>query len=292
VLELYALETKLDAARARIARLANESAAVRRERVTVQTRLVLARRTMAAAQAGLAERVRALYEEGEIDPLSVILGAESFDDALTRLDHANRVADQDREIARTAAQARGRFARLARALAARQAELERLQHEAEAAAASLDAARAERSSYIDQLAAERRLNESQIGSLEEQAQAAEEQARTAAEQSAAAAAAAAESTPSVAAATSSAPAAGQMTVVATAYALRGTTATGIAVGPGVVAVDPSVIPLGTRMTIPGYGEGVAADTGGAIIGARIDVWVPTEAEAEAWGVRTVTITVH
>jgi 3D (Asp-Asp-Asp) domain-containing protein len=84
----------------------------------------------------------------------------------------------------------------------------------------------------------------------------------------------------------------QLTVVATAYALQGTTATGIAVGPGVVAVDPAVIPLGTRMTIPGYGEGVAADTGGAIKGARIDVWVPTEAQAQAWGVRTVTITLH
>ena len=52
-----------------------------------------------------------------------------------------------------------------------------------------------------------------------------------------------------------------MTVSATGYCLRGTTATGIPVGWGVVAVDPSVIPLGTRMTIPGYGEGVAADTG-------------------------------
>ena len=46
------------------------------------------------------------------------------------------------------------------------------------------------------------------------------------------------------------------------------------------------------MTIPGYGEGVAADTGGAIVGLRIDVWVPTEEQAEAWGVRTVTITLH
>ena len=66
-----------------------------------------------------------------------------------------------------------------------------------------------------------------------------------------------------------------LTVVATAYILRGTTATGIPTGYGVVAVDPTVIPLGTRMTIPGYGEAVAADTGGAIKGLRIDVWVPT-----------------
>ena len=70
----------------------------------------------------------------------------------------------------------------------------------------------------------------------------------------------------------------------------GTTATGLPVGWGVVAVDPSVIPLGTHMTIPGYGEAVAADTGGAIVGATIDLWFPSVAQANAWGRRTVTIT--
>jgi 3D (Asp-Asp-Asp) domain-containing protein len=83
-----------------------------------------------------------------------------------------------------------------------------------------------------------------------------------------------------------------MTVVATGYSLPGTTATGMPVGWGVVAVDPAVIPLGTRMTIPGYGEGVAADTGSAVKGATIDLWFPTTAQALAWGRRTVTITLH
>jgi 3D (Asp-Asp-Asp) domain-containing protein len=83
-----------------------------------------------------------------------------------------------------------------------------------------------------------------------------------------------------------------LTVGATAYALPGTTATGVPVGHGIVAVDPNVIPFGTHMTIPGYGEGFAADTGSAIVGARIDVWVPTEAEASQWGVKTITIYLH
>jgi len=63
------------------------------------------------------------------------------------------------------------------------------------------------------------------------------------------------------------------------------------VGLGVVAVDPSVIPLGTRMRIPGYGNGVAADVGGGIKGAVIDLWMPP-AQCVAWGRRTVTITVY
>ncbi|MBD0290374.1 MAG: hypothetical protein ICV74_03885 [Thermoleophilia bacterium] len=83
-----------------------------------------------------------------------------------------------------------------------------------------------------------------------------------------------------------------MVVEASGYSLRGATATGVPAGWGVVAVDPSVIPLGTRMTIPGYGAGVAADTGGAISGAMIDVWFPTESQARAWGRRTVTITLR
>ena len=79
-------------------------------------------------------------------------------------------------------------------------------------------------------------------------------------------------------------------VSSTAYALPGTTATGLPVGQGVCAVDPSVIPLGTRFDVPGYGSCLAADTGSAIVGARIDVWVPTEAAAIGWGQRDVTIT--
>jgi 3D (Asp-Asp-Asp) domain-containing protein len=85
---------------------------------------------------------------------------------------------------------------------------------------------------------------------------------------------------------------GTMTVVATGYALQGRTATGAPVGWGVVAVDPAVIPLGTGMSIPGYGEGVAADTGGAVRGATIDLWFPSASQAAAWGRRTVTISLH
>jgi 3D (Asp-Asp-Asp) domain-containing protein len=81
-------------------------------------------------------------------------------------------------------------------------------------------------------------------------------------------------------------------VVATGYALPGQTASGRPVGWGAVAVDPSVIPMGSRLSIPGYGLGVASDTGGAIQGAKIDLWFPSVAEARAWGARVVTITVY
>lgn len=69
----------------------------------------------------------------------------------------------------------------------------------------------------------------------------------------------------------------------------GITATGIPAVRGVVAVDPDVIPLGTRLFIPGYGEAVAADTGGAIIGNRIDLVMDSYGEAMDFGRRDVTV---
>ncbi|HXG41404.1 MAG TPA: G5 domain-containing protein [Dehalococcoidia bacterium] len=83
-----------------------------------------------------------------------------------------------------------------------------------------------------------------------------------------------------------------MTVYATWYAPgRGAgyyTATGMRVGYGIVAVDPSVIPLGTRLCVPGYGMAVAADTGGGVRGYMIDLAYP-EGVVPNWRTGYVTI---
>jgi len=81
-------------------------------------------------------------------------------------------------------------------------------------------------------------------------------------------------------------------VDAVAYYLPGKTALGVPVRMGVVAVDPRLIPLGTRLHVPGYGPSLAADVGTAIKGRIIDLWFPTTAEARDWGRRSVTITVY
>ena len=85
-----------------------------------------------------------------------------------------------------------------------------------------------------------------------------------------------------------------ITMEATAYLPTdgggdGITATGIRARHGVVAVDPNVIPLGTRVYIPGYGEAIAADTGGDIIGNRIDVVLEDYGSAMQFGRRTVDV---
>ena len=69
----------------------------------------------------------------------------------------------------------------------------------------------------------------------------------------------------------------------------GITATGAVAQRGIVAVDPDVIPLGTRVYIPGYGTAVAADTGGAIRGNKIDLCMESYGEAINFGRRSVEV---
>lgn len=85
-----------------------------------------------------------------------------------------------------------------------------------------------------------------------------------------------------------------LTMEATAYLPtdgggHGITASGMVARRGVVAVDPNVIPLGTRLYIPGYGEAVAGDTGGAIQGHRIDLVMESYSEAMNFGRRSVEV---
>ena len=84
----------------------------------------------------------------------------------------------------------------------------------------------------------------------------------------------------------------RLKVDAVAYHLPGNTALGVPVRRGVVAVDPALIPLGTKLHVPGYGRSLAADVGHAIKGRIIDLWFPSTEQARAWGRRTVTITIY
>ncbi len=84
----------------------------------------------------------------------------------------------------------------------------------------------------------------------------------------------------------------KLRVEALGYSLPGRTATGLPVGKGIVAVDPKLIPLRTRLFVPGYGRALAADVGTAIKGRIIDLWFPTLDEARAWGRKSVVITVY
>ncbi|MBS4201227.1 LysM peptidoglycan-binding domain-containing protein [Bacillus sp. FJAT-49732] len=91
-----------------------------------------------------------------------------------------------------------------------------------------------------------------------------------------------------------------ITVKATAYTASckgcsGITATGINLienpNAKVISVDPSVIPLGSKVYVEGYGEAIAGDTGGAIKGNKIDVFIPSKQDAINFGVKQLKVTI-
>ena len=293
VLGLYSLDQKLAAAHAHLAALQSQLAMLRAQRLTLSRALALARTDTAVAQRHLERRLQLLYEHGQVEPLEVIFGAKSLDDALTSIDNLEGVTKQDTSVLQSVTHARAQYKRDSRELSSRLAAIAAATRQAAATTVALEQSHAERSSYIASLATQRQLNERQISNLVSVARAATLRSAELTQTRATGTLPPA-STPIASPLPQAAPSQGgrTLTVSATGYSLPGHTATGLPVGWGVVAVDPSVIPLGTHMTIPGYGEGVAADTGGAVVGDTIDLWFPTLAQADQWGRRTVTITLH
>jgi 3D (Asp-Asp-Asp) domain-containing protein len=278
LLSLYALDSKLSAWRERVRSLEAAAAALRKQRLTLQHELGAAKASMKTGQQRLAVELRALYERGNVDPMAVMLGAASLTKGFRQLDALSHVADQSKQIVDATAAARDRLLGSQAHLALAEVRLTRSLAAARQGEQKLAAAAAARLAYVSSLRSQERLRAQQVRTVEDVAQAAQKASQQL------------QSTTTAA----PPPPSGrrQLVVSATCYDLPGRTATGMPVGRGVVAVDPSVIPLGSRLYIPGYGNGVAADVGGGIQGNIIDLWYPTFAECAAWGRRTVTITVY
>jgi 3D (Asp-Asp-Asp) domain-containing protein/peptidoglycan hydrolase CwlO-like protein len=301
LLELYALESELRAAQERADALRAELTRLKDEQDAARRHLELARRAEQEAQDALAARVQALYIEGSPEPLEVILGTASLEGIVDAIDAVDRLSEHDDRIVAQVQQARSDLRTALEELAAREDEVRALARRAEAARGRLAAAHDGKQAYLADLSVERELTRRQIDDLLARAGAAEQRA-AAIEADASSPEAEPEPQPVASSPDPVAPTDGggdvspepgrQVVVTSTMYCLTGTTATGIPVAPGVVAVDPAYIPLGTRMYIPGYGEGVAADTGGAVVGWFVDMWVSSCARAAAYGKQTITITLY
>jgi 3D (Asp-Asp-Asp) domain-containing protein len=292
LLDLYALDTQFTSAQERLATLQTQAARLRAQQAQLIQQITATRHTLVTSRQQLGANLRLLYKHGDTDTLAVMLGAVSLSDALSQIDDLNRVADQSEQIVATTTAAQTHLAQLRQTLAARRSQVAADLAAAQRTARRLASARADRLSFIAQLRNAQQLKAAEIGALERKASEAE--AKSQQLQAAAVTDQAAAQAPITVPNPVPAPSPGghTLTVSSTGYSLPGHTASGLPVGWGVVAVDPSVIPLGTRLTIPGYGEGVAADTGSAVRGADIDLWFPTLGQARAWGRKTVTITLH
>jgi 3D (Asp-Asp-Asp) domain-containing protein len=297
LLALYAAESTLARAHATQRQLEARSRALAREEESLRRRTAVVGRSLTATEARVAAILRQLYVDGAPDPLAAMLGASSLDEALTVIDSFEYAAALNQRLAAEARRKTVRLRGLRATLTARRDRLDAARDAADAAAAASARAVAERRVAVDALRRRSAGTAARLDALLAQAQAAERASRrieerlagTPAEEQAPVTAAAAPATPPPTAAGNGVR---TLTVDAVAYHLPGRTASGLPVGPGVVAVDPRVIPLGTRMFIPGYGPGIAADTGSAIKGNIIDLWMPSTAAARRWGRRTVTITIY
>jgi 3D (Asp-Asp-Asp) domain-containing protein len=266
--------------------------------VQTQTGIVqTARANLGAARNDLRQRILERYKSDRLDPVEVLLGSSSLEDALRRADTLQQVQSGDRDLVERTLAARDELAGQLRSLQAAKdlavSEHAALTQRVHDLAAQRDAKRR----LLAELRRERAALGARIAHLDELARAAVARAAELARARAESAqtdvsdvTAPADGPSPVPQPGAGTPSSGQtLTVSATAYGLPGHTASGLPTGPGICATDPSVIPLGTRFFVPGYGPCVAADTGSAIIGDRIDVWLPYR-QALAWGRQTVTIT--
>jgi len=294
LLTLYALESEVELARAAVSSLDARRSRLAAEHASTRRQLALAKGAAEDSQRRLERLLRTLYEQRGIDPLAVLLGAESLDEALAGLESLDRAAAENRRILAQAQTTRERLAQVDARLTAREGEVARLAAAARSRARELEATAAARAAYAEDLRRRQDLTASQVGTLEAQARSAQQ--HTAELRPATTVPATTVPETFSPEAPREAPAADEgprtLTVSTIGYSLPGRTASGLPVGRGIVAVDPSVIPLGTRLYVPGYGEAVAADTGSAIRGNVIDLWFATTAEAYAWGRRTVVVTLR
>jgi 3D (Asp-Asp-Asp) domain-containing protein len=295
VLDLYALDSRVNAAQQRLFALQQRADQLRARQLLLRQQLIATHSTLVTSRNELAVTLRNLYKHGNVSTLAVVLGARSLDDAVTQLDTLNAVATQNQQVASVTSRAETRLGALRATLAVHERQIAADVAAARQTLSAVSAARAARLAFIARLREQEQAKRAQIAALEARARAATEksaQLTAAAEPQVTSAPAAAAPQAAAVAPATAVPGGRTIVVSSTGYSLPGHTATGLPVGWGVVAVDPSVIPLGTKLTIPGYGDAVAADVGGGVRGSDIDLWFPTLAQARAWGRRTVTITLH
>ena len=299
LLDLYAAESQLARAQAAVATVRARQAAVAAERRSLKRRAAIIRTSLRVAQARVGQALRDLYMQGQPDPIAIFLGAESLDDAIASIDSITRSTRQNKRLITDMRRTQTSVHRIGLKLAARSRDLAAARAAAVASTARLQQAVSERAGVVSSLRRQQDVTRLEVARLEHQAKAAQERSAKLTPATAPAPAPPAAPTTTSATTTSSTPTttpapSGTRTLVvdAVAYHLPGKTASGLPVGVGVIAVDPRVIPLGTRVFVPGYGPAVAADVGTAIIGSIIDLWMTTTAQARAWGRRTVTITIY
>src|SRR6185503_19811031 len=124
----------------------------------------IARHSTIIAQRSLAQRLRTLYEQGDVEPIEILFGSKNLDDAMTNLDNLSRMSQEGQDDLAALTSAKAQLATAASNLARQESELARATRAAQASATALAQTRAQLAAYISSLAAQHRMTRSAIAS--------------------------------------------------------------------------------------------------------------------------------
>ncbi len=270
VREIVTLDSEIGGITARLEELREKSEALSEKIGGLNDEVASRRRKLASKRRALADRARNLYVNGRSNTLVMLLSSGDISEFFERNDYVQKVNQRDTEMVVS-------VKREADDLEAALSELKRRKKEVDGVAAELQG----RKERLSASRSERQELLASAGSQAPQVQAQSESVESKMQQ-------VNQSVPN-----------GKhtgrfLTMVATGYSpeepgLSDATASGLKAQRGVVAVDPRVIPLGTRVHVEGYGYAIAGDTGSAIKGMRIDLCFDTLEECNAYGKRTVQV---
>jgi 3D (Asp-Asp-Asp) domain-containing protein len=291
LVQLFATDAALARARQSAGAAQARLARVRADLRSLRSRLAVARTNERAAQRALALRLNEIYRARPLDALAVLLESRSWSDVSAGLDLLDRLSRSDRSLVRSAHRWHVTLRVQSRTLDAAEARARSEQAAWQARVAALQQADLAHRALLARL---RREHVRAVAALASTAHRDVERARRVVRPQPHGGGSSNSASPPPpplppAPKPPTLAAGSTLAVSSTAYSLPGHTASGLPVGPGICATDPRVIPLGTRFDVPGYGPCVAADTGSAVVGATIDLWMPSE-RASVYGTQTITIT--
>ena len=270
VQEVVTLDSETKSVNGRLSTLEQKSGELQSRISAVNDEVVSKRKRLASKRHALADRARNIYVNGRSNTLTILLGSQDISEFFKRTDYLSKINQRDTDLVVSTKRA-------ARELSAKLSDLKKRKQEVDGVASELK-------SKKERLVSARAEREKVIASAGEQAAAVQEQSTSVETK--------------MSDLNPPAPTGHRtgrfLTMVATGYSpqepgLNDHTATGMKAQHGVVAVDPSVIPLGTRLYVEGYGNAIAADTGSAIKGNRIDLCFDTLSECNKYGRRTVKV---
>ena len=257
LLELYAAETSLARAQAALDRLEARSAKLEQTEQAARRQAEVVQRSLAASQSRIARLLHDLYVEGESDPIAIVFGATSLEEAMAGIDGLARATALNERLVDQAVARAERLGQVRAKLASRRALVDGARAEARAGERRLAAAVSSRRATVESIRRRRSLTEARLSALQTRAQEAERKSveiatlRSRAAQAAPRAVRGRDDDATAAILAAARPARGLSSSMPSRTTLRGSTASGLPVGVGVIAVDPAVIPLGTPCLRPG-----------------------------------------